>query len=904
MRIIQCIVLAMLIAPLEAGATSRSRSTSEETGVVCLDLNTGQPLWEAYAGIHSAQYIATDGVSLFLHGQYSATAPSRDYVSFPLVFKGAAPEPEYPPSPLPPPEILFAQRPTWSRSPEYVLSSGDRVIKAGRAIVILDGRTGDDKRIIPVGLPFYVLGVHQDLIICSRQAKPHQYGNSMIVAVAASSGNELWSMALKDGRLLGSRLGDRRAILLEPGGAVAIDLATGVVLWRTSLPRLRDHSYIVESDGRIFVAADCRPGDLKGVVLYCLDAASGELQWHFDSAFSRHGSALAVHGGKVYFPIPKSRLMWHWCSWNDHELLSDLSHLQTKEVGLILRAWHAYGDRAAVDLLRVVAKRTHDEEIRTLAEQLIESFPPVRDHMRLLDFLTSEFDREPELRREIGQVLRYCNPRPSWMGPKRFRASCMRFSHEVLFMNYELTATEQALIDRYAALQARTDHPDVTPLDHETLSQTVREDRGFSFEAMLEAHDSSDAEEMRKVARKAMFKNFPMRACDWALEHYDELDPRALGAWANDAPAEWLAEHPDLWLKWLSHESSSLQRTAAQRLSCIDDKTRVLPICEALLAQQLNVIGVGRYDGVVAAIYLLGAHGERRHAELIRPYYQNEQRRFEIRHNARAALVALGADDEKSLPRPRRQSPCDKPLDELRPYDRMLCLHASMMRALDQGKTESAKATAKEYLAAYLERGNPSSPGYLADAYEIVGDWDAAIEVWYTDDDPFQRGHDTRRIFPLLARAERYDELILRATEEEDDEVKVLVVYLLIDGKKDEAALQLADQVLARDRFNTHALIASAVIRKRKGELEVADALMDRAISLRPGPDPWFPEPLCHSISYWLDRGKPEKAIAWLRESVRIDRTYWEMDLFDWASEHAELAETVAELRLDSTDAP
>jgi parallel beta-helix repeat protein len=77
-------------------------------------------------------------------------------------------------------------------------------------------------------------------------------------------------------------------------GALALDLATGTVRWRTTLPEPLGYTFVAAASGRVFVTS------LEGR-LSALDASTGELLWDVtDLGGIMVNAGAAVYGGVVY----------------------------------------------------------------------------------------------------------------------------------------------------------------------------------------------------------------------------------------------------------------------------------------------------------------------------------------------------------------------------------------------------------------------------------------------------------------------------------------------------------------------------------------------------------------------------------------------------------------------------
>ncbi len=78
------------------------------------------------------------------------------------------------------------------------------------------------------------------------------------------------------------------------GGVAAFDEATGKLLWQWQLTRFSPYSSITVADERVYVG-------FENKTLYCLNAASGQVEWYRDKLPDLPFAAPVVSNGKVYF---------------------------------------------------------------------------------------------------------------------------------------------------------------------------------------------------------------------------------------------------------------------------------------------------------------------------------------------------------------------------------------------------------------------------------------------------------------------------------------------------------------------------------------------------------------------------------------------------------------------------
>jgi tetratricopeptide (TPR) repeat protein len=216
--------------------------------------------------------------------------------------------------------------------------------------------------------------------------------------------------------------------------------------------------------------------------------------------------------------------------------------------------------------------------------------------------------------------------------------------------------------------------------------------------------------------------------------------------------------------------------------------------------------------------------------------------------------------------------------------------------AQSRGDQHATRAAAREIVD--LFGGDPAvgsgERGILAEAHEVLEDWDKAIELTRAEA-PFSPGYAEETLLRLLGKAGRLDEIESIMTNTISSKNGTHAAVLLIATERVDKAFEFLSKQLEENRNYADACIGLAMIHFERKEFAESDAMMERAIALRPSPSrsAFFPR----TITYWLDRGQPEKARTWLRESARNYPLRWEYEgLFEWAAQFPELETTVREL--------
>ncbi len=120
--------------------------------------------------------------------------------------------------------------------------------------------------------------------------------------------------------------------------------------------------------------------------------------------------------------------------------------------------------------------------------------------------------------------------------------------------------------------------------------------------------------------------------------------------------------------------------------------------------------------------------------------------------------------------------------------------------------------------------------------------------------------------------------------------------FLLLESTHLERAFEIFADVLEKDSGSHESCVGLAEVHREREEFTEADSYMERAIALFPQPSdsPAFH----HMITYWLLRGKPEKARAWVQKSATKDYAIWERQgLLAKAARHSELLGTINQIR-------
>jgi outer membrane protein assembly factor BamB/tetratricopeptide (TPR) repeat protein len=923
---LRSIVTAILFAvPVQAAIASDIHVKFDE-GVVCLDEATGTPLWEYFPDEIAYLRLAVYNERLLIQSWGGRVVNRNPYA--PSVPKVTALDPATGQVLQEPTKTLNEQFDTLTRvARSAVTASGDRVVgRPGidRAITILKGDGPAVRLVIPADNYFYNLVVHRDQILYAPQYMPNiDAPGPAVVSVDANTGKTIWTIDDTE-RVLGISSGDDRIYVFEPEGLRAIDPRTGRSIWRQRLPRVQGWSRASENGVKLIVECDSHGGDSSKAFLYCLDAPTGIVLWTFDPQLHRSLLPLVFDEGRVFTLIAPSRLSRELMKSSkcptyvprnrDEPAVREPACLKERfdqntvdEIELNLRAWHALGDRSLIPMLRSATVVVADSELRGLPDELILTFPRIRNPIGLIAYLDGRFAETPDLGPEVRRILEDFDPRPFWM-----RTSTINPPPVLRPPVFEPEPSERALMNAFDALKSKVDAVPTTRITQTAIYELMLNKGTASLASLVEAHDASEDPDRRMMIRFALYTQHPREASDWALNLLDEISPTEIIQWVQRAPIDWLLEHDELYRGWLRHENRSVRSFSAGRLNRTDRFDLVVPYCVRILEQGLRQVTERDIEAMECCMWALGKTDDATHVALLRRFVDFQGQGYLARSlganvegegsrrlydAAVRALHELGikvppGDRIKELSRISEPASPAKSL-----YERVNKLVRQLERAEWKDQHAEAKRLANDII--FLLQENPAEfserDKTLATAYATLAQWDLSIKymlAYYVRNPEY--GH--RTMIRLYREAGRVEDLESVADQTRDEEIKAMAGVALLRLNRLDRAERILSRLLASNPNSADACAGLARIHFKRAEFDKADALMDRAISLRPSPS--FSSAFEETIVYWLDRGQPDRARAWVRESVRVDRFQWENDgLFDWAVQFDELKETVEELR-------
>ncbi len=879
-------------------------------GVMCLDEKTGKPLWEYFPDQLGFFHVQSDAHHLFMvYQEYRnpdlsiKAEPASTIRAVNLVTGKEVVGPIQLPSENPPSPAANS----WSN---LVTAAGDRIAFSpgcDRAITVFQGDGPEVRTIISTGWYSRVVVMGNVIVYSPSYITEGEANGPTVIAVDSTNGNRLWEVNGAP-EVHGLSVGENHLYISEEGYLRVVDPLTGRIVWRNPLPRIRGQSQVTEHDGRLFVNCDFHGDDPPMYFLYCLDAKTGNIQWTLNPGYM----PFLFRDGRVYVMALPTRLMSIWRNanvmdsfqvsktpkWHEARKAFIRKRFAAKtheEIELNLRAWHALGDRSGLTVLESAAEVSSDQEIKQLASFLTKDFPAVRDPMRLMDFLENQFEQRAELRIEIRRILEDFNPVPFWMEEENKKYNALRRKP----IQFELTSDERKLIDAFRELKGKADAAPVNRIDRKSLTELMLGQGSATFETLIVEHDASDDPQYRMLVRTAIYKQHPAKGSDWALSHMEEIGPTELSLWVQLASIEWLLAHEDLYRKWLFDEERSVQSFAAHRLSRLDDPTPVIPFCLQLLEERVSGAPLQENEAILGAIYALGKSKDGQHANVLRRFLSYKgvgqiNNDMVVRDAAYRALKAIGQEVPVSAILAPQAPKVPAPKRLVDPYN----LYIELEDAVNEGNDSKAKSLARQMLSMVEQDGDNTAmrATALAKAYEALEDWDTAI-VWIQSEKDADSELVDRRLLEIFEKAKRWDEVDAVLTRTKSPELATKAALMLaMEGLSLDGSFEVLSRQLKDHPNDADICIALSVVLLKRDESQAADAMMERAIALRPRPEGSLS--FAQTFLHWIKRGKPEKAIAWLRQSVAEDRKTWEReDLLDWVSQFSELKSTAAELR-------
>lgn len=817
---------------------------------------------------------------------------------------------------LPPPVASIKAVPLhW---PSLITSSGDRVVAnsyGSRAITVFQGEGPEVRTIISTRSYSHVI-VHGRVVIYVPLYPEYEgSAGASVIAVDTTTGNRLWE--IEQGiEIHGLTAGEDFLYISEEEHLRVVEPTSGRIVWRKNLPRLRGRSSVVEHDERVFVNCDFVGDDPPQYFLYCLNAKTGHINWTRDPGFI----PFLFRDGKIYTYTEPTRLMNVWRhvdvmesydvsktpKWHEDRSAHVRQRLGSKtqeEIELNLRAWHALGDRSGLIVLQTVAEVRPDQKTQELARSLGETFPKVRDPMRLMDFLENQFDQHAELRAEIRRILEDFNPVPFWMEEKNQKYNSYRRKP---IPQFELAMDQRRLIDAFRKLKGRADVAPLDPSNREALNELMLGRGSATLESLVAVHDASDDPQHRMLVRTAIYKQHPARGSDWALKHLDKVSLIEISLWVQLASIDWLLDHEELYLTWMFHEEDgSVQSFASRRLGRLDDPTPVIPFCVRLLRERISGAPKNETEALLSAIHALGKSRDARHANLLRRFLtykstEEDQKETFVRDAAYKALKDIGQEVPVSavLPpaisaAPAGPSASDGESEDIQ--DDMIRLRMAL------GNEDDTRARQLALRILTIIEGKSANPDIrevaewsLVDVYEALEEWDKAIELLRKTESGFVNEDS---LLTIYEKAGRWHDIIdILETSTKTESVIRAAFILARKGKSLERSLELLRRELNKHPNDPNICIAMTLVHFKRDEMQAADAMMERAIALQPRPE--GSHLFAQTFIHWLKREKPENAIAWLKQSFSNDRQIWERDdLLGWVSQFPELKGTAEELR-------
>lgn len=904
-------IAAILCLSESAFATTYAPRT--DLGVVCLDEETGERLWEYFPGQLGNCQLATDGDQLFM-----VMGPMRRYLMDPFldavdhtvvqavdlktlksIEDVKIPDPS---------QLKMQVGHPWS----MVTSSGLRVA----------GRPGDDRQISILkpcnekpdelvrmidthGYVGFVM-VYRNLVIYSLGRSNGQSGLHL-VAHNVKTGLDAWTLSI-NGRILGFGKGRDHLFICEKESLAFVDPKTGEITRRTPLPHARGWSMIVEENGRIYVQCEYLSSP-PTYYFYCIDSQSGEVLWTFDPGGSLIRLPILVNNGKVYTLTAPSPLFARW--HNETRRMEESFFSKTTSAQEVqLRAWHQLGDRAALPVMKRLREKITDENLLNLMDELTDTFPHKRDVQAFLKFLMDRYDAHPEDEAVIRELLENADPIPYWL-----KSGTVGFPPQPA-PKLPIDQEQASLYEMYRSARKKLDLTYGTRLGRDSWYKLSDEPLPISFEALLSAFEASNHKEFRVRLLATLLRYYPKDAIAWVEKHLDGLDASEFETVVSYAPVEWLTRDTDRLIKWVKR-GGIITEYISGRMPEFDPELTERVCVGALEDMDPSYSGmrIGVAMNFVRTLGRLKACG--RHRELLERFLISEfktnnvierygdaervQESYALESTIIEAFKACGIK-RKPLPLPKEKiiGP-ENDRKVLIARKRAREFHQQMQIYGKAGAKERSRNAARKLLTTIEDTDEDFTDRieFKIDALLTLERWDEMVDEqlnsqnWYAD----------HEIFKALVEADRYDELERFLPKASDPQVARDTAFILIDRGRFEAAKPVLLRLLDENPSDIHAYIGLALIFKQEGQVQQGDRVMMQAMALNP--TPWFSDLFCHTITYWLDRDNPDEARRWVVQSSTADYKRWnDSGLFKWAAGFGELRHTVNQVRVAHGDDP
>ena len=910
------LIVAVTFALPTLPTLAMSTPPRTDLGIVCLDNRTGRLLWEYFPKSLGNCELATDG-----HVMYVIERPRRWHLMDPMIdatntivthaFDMDTLEP------VDHPILPARDRLTLQLSPRRALvtKSGFRVAgspRSDRVISVLrrgDADPDEIVRVINTEGRYSHIFVHDNLVIYAPPQWNPNDGEPApdLVAVNAITGAIAWTLTV-DRQVLGIGQGSKHLLVCDHEGLSLVEASNGKVVWRTVLPRVLGGTTVVERDGSIYVACSYPSGALS-YYLYCVDLATGQVRWTYDQGGSDVPLSVLVHGDRVYTQIAPTQLFQRWRGNNQDAVRFFLSK-SAADMEFYLRAWHRLGDRNALFVMESLLDKIADSGLRKVTRELIRTFPRHRDPLAFIRHLKDRYEQSPEFSAQVSELLEHFHPVPGWLKvdeigipPRKLR-------------KIPLTAKESELIESYRSLRARVDPVAAGPLNRAALFMMWFNGTQISYATLMDAYDASEDVTYRTYLLPALFRQYPHKMAAWADDRFETLTEYELKSIVRWVAVGWLEARPGHLAEWLGR-CNSLSLALADRLNDIDKELSEQLCVDHLAGDSAGELGtqlchvdsclsqLGRLDACRrhAALFdkylastmssrdVMDRYGE---AEIIRPRYRH-------RKAAAYALKACGIEREVVIDGPEELvgPPEDREILQTRRKAREW--YRQMQDAQREGRTNDARHAARRVIELLNVAGVWPGLGqsFRADALLVLGRWSELIaerrspSSWTSEQD----------LLEILTEANRHEELTYLVTSTDDPVVARDGAFALIEIGKVNEARQILLCLLKNSPNDVKASIGLAKLHATEGQWTQSEAMLDRAIMLRPDPSDaaYFQQ----TITVWIDRGEADRARDWVKKSATHNYDSWlSAGLFDGAMEWAELGDTVNEVRATMGDPP
>lgn len=171
-----------------------------------------------------------------------------------------------------------------------------------RAVVVIDGKSGKISRKIPTPASLSSGTIHRGILYSSSREISSQKG--MVYAFDVSAGTVKWKFNTDCSATV--PVIDKETIYVGSAHGIiyALDVNSGSLKWEKNVKGHIDSAPVIK-DNKIYCAVSMyweRPGDKKKGIIFCMDLASRDIVWKFETPFEYNLCPLSAAGNVLLCP--------------------------------------------------------------------------------------------------------------------------------------------------------------------------------------------------------------------------------------------------------------------------------------------------------------------------------------------------------------------------------------------------------------------------------------------------------------------------------------------------------------------------------------------------------------------------------------------------------------------------